>query len=157
MKSISCSLLMFVFSHQCLARIGETFDQCVKRYGEPVKILKEDRSVAFRKGNMAIIAAMDKDKKCWAIFYQKCTDDGVPGEELDDTEITSLKSANAGSASWKANTAIEFRSRSWKCDEKKLYASWHIFDRVLAITTEEWRKSFAEKDAQEKRERLKGF
>lgn len=62
--------ILALLSAPLLARIGETTDECIRRYGEPLGIAPDKSRITFRKNGYDIFCYFLKDGKCWRILYE---------------------------------------------------------------------------------------
>jgi hypothetical protein len=120
--------LLLAFAGTAEARIGETFKQCVARYGEPTedKELGRLRRVEFQKEGVHILAAFTAADKCCHIRYY------VPKDGITAAEVYALLRKNHD-GKW-LFTRRE-KSLSW-CTEDGWYEA--EFELGLSITTMEF-------------------
>lgn len=155
--TLSLLLLFSAFTATTVdARLGETPAECVARYGEPVKIDKENSQLIFQKGAMLVIAAFHNDK-CDMLGFRKAATNsiGVP-EELTDNEIEVLRDANSGGKPWIEREGPPL-AKVWATEDGLLHAQFHPLDRFLVICTRERinRDNAAKQEAE--RKKLNGF
>jgi len=107
------------------ARIGETLEQCVERYGEPVRH-DEGGIYVFFKGGMSIRCFFHKDK-CWSISFLR-----ADLRDLSRDEISTLLERNGGDQKWVPNTDHLYTKRT---ADGKLFAG--LGNSALIISTKE--------------------
>lgn len=91
---LSLFLLMPALSH---ARLGETYDQCVARYGAPAEegtILVG--GIPFVKGDFIIIAYFNDDNICDALIIGRIAEDEISNNNITDLEQQELTRLNIG-------------------------------------------------------------
>jgi hypothetical protein len=75
MRILLAMLAVFVFSGRASGRIGETFEQSVKRYGHGITASRDDKGYVtyyWVKQGVVILASFDKTtRKCEAIEFRK--------------------------------------------------------------------------------------
>ena len=79
------------------ARIGETQEQCIKRYGIPIKIVNE-ANLVFKAKGLLISVILGPDRKCMSINY---TDQGKQKKILSKEVVAELTKVNTGPQKWK--------------------------------------------------------
>lgn len=71
MKIFLIASLLLLSSLSCFGRLGETYEELIARYGEPVEVsLGEISLLEFNKGNFVIKAHIYKLKTYW-LTYEK--------------------------------------------------------------------------------------
>lgn len=157
MRSIFFAVLsiFFVVSLPARARLGETENQCIVRYGTPTQILDPDkapfpyRTLCFTKGDCNVCAVF-LNGYCGFIFIQK-----NDKSDLSDNEIQALLQANADGQTWQKSTQSSTDQVWFRNDQAE--ARYDAVDRYLTfaskdyLTAEDARKKAAED------EKLKGF
>ena len=115
----------------CFARIGETFDECKKRYGEPDSVDKETGHAIFVKAQM-LIKARFKAGVCEKITFgrEEILDDGTP-QPMTSEEIAQLMKVNEKEA-W-ANK--DFKDYGWICESwgANYRAQYSLREQALTI------------------------
>jgi hypothetical protein len=94
-----------IFASTAGARIGETEEQCVKRYGEPVERLREDKTpgdvVVFKTGAFQIKAYFISGKaECLLISK-------IDRGKFSNEELSILLGSNSGNATWMPERGID--------------------------------------------------
>ncbi|MFZ2277816.1 MAG: hypothetical protein WAW39_08450 [Prosthecobacter sp.] len=89
MKALSLTLLTFLcLALSTQARIGESLDDCIKRYGEPAQC-PQPKTLLFHKSGIAITCFF-VDGHCVQISYKKLE----PAARLNEREVEILRMAN---------------------------------------------------------------
>lgn len=149
MKAISLTLLTFLcLALSTQARIGETLDECIKRYGEPAQ-RPQPKTLLFHKSGIAITCFF-VDGLCVQLSYKKLE----TATRLNEREVEILRMANG--SKWQLrpdgshNPTIHWRNEICEC----------LWDRNTGLlqfeTLEEKKRKGAEMRAQEKKQ-LEGF
>lgn len=153
MKWISVIVLGLVLCSTTQARIGESFDDCVKRYGSPVKDLDADapleKEYSFQKSGLDINAGF-MDQKIQKIQFAK-----TDFSSLSETEIDLLLKANGGEKKW--HEKIVFGGQMWATENEEIIAAYNPMLKILTLYT----KGFIEKQkalkASNEKKNLQGF
>ncbi|WP_395740569.1 hypothetical protein [Prosthecobacter sp.] len=126
MKTLRLALLtLLCLSSAALARIGETQDECIRRYGEPVQ-RDADKTLSFRKSGIAVTCTF-LEGRCVHIRYQKLD----PDARLNGREVDILRAANG--THWKlqgGNTSSYSTMRNETCE-----CRWDYSTGVLEFET----------------------
>ena len=142
-------LLILLVPICAFARIGETAEECVTRYGKAID--KVDNRMFFAKGGFVIAAT----------FYQGVVDSIAyfkegKRAEISDNEIEVLLKSNGGDEKWEKLKIISV-DKQWETEDGAIMACYKTFDNMLLIATKErLERMIAEKKAEEK-ERLEEF
>jgi len=102
MKKLLIIVMLACVSMSLIARINETKDECVKRYGQPTKeynkILKEYAEDSdcqiFSKNGFVLVVEFYKDKADRILFYK--LDSGGNIYKFEDDELFPLLDSNLG-------------------------------------------------------------
>ena len=115
MKTHAVLLLLTLITPLASARVGETPEQLVERYGAIVKEKKDSESeyLTFLKGGVSINCVI-RDGKTVAVLYDFFR---PPSED----EIKTLLDANSGGKKWKKDTSSVFLA-SWVREDSVLSA-----------------------------------
>lgn len=120
-SSLSCQLLglvaLFALLLPCSARVGETPQECVVRYGKPKEVDKKALELIFRKGPYAILTVFDQGKCVFISFLKMEPNDA--GSQLTAVEIETLLDANIGKSQWSSYGDGEYRSGDGKIVARK--------------------------------------
>lgn len=117
------------------ARIYETYEQCVARYGAPTKTMQspEGPVVEFSK-NRIHLTVMFYEKKAYLIIYQK--DGKMPDSEQSFSypELDTLFAANGSSRVWKRAADFKFpNDQRWKTTDSALLGNLVMSKRMIII------------------------
>ena len=136
-------------SSALFARIGETDQQCVARYGEPTKTLPNN-SFLYQKSDLNIFIIFFNGKAD-AIAYRKI----AKGQQLSENEIEVLLKSNSGGVPWQERAAISM-NRNWETENGELLANYDPVEHLLMIATKDY---FARKEKRDAKEdhNLEGF
>jgi hypothetical protein len=156
MKSI---LMLLCLSLPVSARISETLEQCISRYGDatPQKSTKPDETdYSFKKAGLTILVTFWKGAAHRIGFIKSETDVLGTAAKMTETEQTALKEANGGGLAW-VKSSGNFGKQGWMTDDQKRYATYDAFKHYFVVTTFEFAmKTGAEAQAAEKK-KLEGF
>jgi len=141
------------------ARLGETVDQCIARYGQPVAQEDEpavpgEKSAIFEKNGYAIWAFF-LNGKCGMIIFLKIDRDKTVGHKymglsMGDDELKTLLDASANSFPWiEADNA---EGKFWYRADGSA-AAYDPNKPVLQITA----KEFGEAEKAQEAKKLQGF
>ena len=114
-------LVLMIAGSSARARLGETFEECKARYGDPVKVFQA--GPVFIKGDFQIQIAF-YDGKAGLIVFMKAS--GLAGvhEPLSDTEIATLMRANGSKSPWKQEKDSPPGGRGWVTEDGLLFAMY---------------------------------
>jgi hypothetical protein len=134
------------------ARLGETLEQCTKRYGKPFK--KKGNDFDFKKNGFIIHVIFLKNGKAGRIDFVKIDGGGpkMPGEITYNEKLLLLK-ANSQGKKW-VEIECDSPDSAWKRSDgaKALYSG-----RMLLIMTKESMKVTFEAKAKKEKKKLEGF
>lgn len=126
MKTITIliTLLMCGVAH---ARLGETVDECLKRYGMPYGMDEKQTTFYFVKDGITIHVTFDGGK-CVQITYTSETDWTPKDEDL-------LRAANGGSDTWRKGSG--WLDSEWTSSSGlRFYRK--ALSRTIAIASKKW-------------------
>ena len=148
------STLLLAASAQ--ARIGETLQQCIARYGQVQTAVPETGVQIFSK-NGFLIAVMFLDQRASMVMVSKTHRNSINiPDPLSENEIDLILKANGQGTPWIEQGAI-IKTGEWLNEESELYASYDRIKNLLTIVTQEWiRLQQAKQDATEAKA-LNGF
>ena len=158
---MKASLLAVAVAIACLstadARIGETLEQCIQRYGEPFAPVKPGEKVGFIKGEFFLLISL-YDGKADLIVFAKMGG-GVPSaktppQPMTDSEISKLLEANSHGVAWTSTESIR-PNRSWTTTDHRLMAYYAGNGLVIATSAAMDRIKADAKRSEEKK--LEGF
>lgn len=120
------SLFSLVSIASTQARIFETKEQCLKRYGKPV--INEEKRLGFMKPPIMVMLEFHKGKAA-AVHYMRIERDNMDvAKELSAKQIEIILKANTGKSSWRKSTTDNPRWQSWLRNDNKVQAIYHRFD-----------------------------
>ena len=130
------------------ARIGETIEQCDKRYGKPIAFQDAQGALVtptriYRKGDFEI-TVFQLNGRCEAMMYTNI----VTGKLLS-TEI--MKFLEANGRGW---DLFEGRKDAFMCNKRTLA---NIVNESLQVTSAKMNKYLFDQEAKSTRNRTKGF
>jgi hypothetical protein len=153
MKTTHFLLAFFLIVASAFSHIGETYDQCVVRYGTPVE--KETGKAAFRKNGFLIITSFGENGKCDVVFYNKGEKNAVGlYEELSDVEVQGLLNANG--TDWK-KIGSSFTSKTYATEDNKIFGAYDTFRHVVEICTMEWIEKNRAQEADQQKSSVQGL
>lgn len=140
-------LLLLLLGVTALARIGETPEECIRRYGEPIQ-RKANQTLFFRKAEISVICCF-RDGKCVQVSYRKTADEA----RFLSPEIDILKAANG--SHWQPQAKSASHYTYWRNDTCEV-----MYDGRTGLlqfaTLEELDRAIKERAASEKN-LLEGF
>ena len=147
---ITITLLFFISTSRCRARIGETYEECVKRYGTPIekttdKILTTLPNYLFNKNGICIEVTFSNNRAIAICFFNQ---DKSP---LLSNTFTELLNINVISGEeWRK---IDGNGRAWFCLKTKPLTPMRVAylihgDQLLNIYDQEYVLLKAEKEKQ---------
>lgn len=167
MKIIT-TLILLALCASAQARIGETVEECVKRYGKPTKVDEAGRTFQFHSDDVKIDITFAAGR-CVCIQYYQTTKAVFSGgdlvKSLSEPEKDVLLEANAGGQKWVKNEG--WAGYPLKTETRSLFASRDESGKLKIITPEaaieEMRDARLAKEATQAKEkaaaasRLKGL
>lgn len=155
MKTI-LALTLALITSPAFARIGETPAECITRYGEPLKVIKDKSQLLFQKSGL-IVMAQFHEGKCEMLGIRKIEQDVLGNAvALSENEIEMLLNANAGGSVWIKQEGFSLDSQ-WQTENGELLAQYEnlhnfmvIMSRACADRTEQDKKA-------EEQKKLDGF
>lgn len=76
------------------ARLGETAEECIARYGQPVSVSHELTAITFEKEGWRVNAFFDEQGKCDLLYYSKIPKDSARTPVIQEIEVRTLMGAN---------------------------------------------------------------
>ncbi|HSJ04568.1 MAG TPA: hypothetical protein VK956_19010 [Verrucomicrobium sp.] len=141
-----------------LARLGETKDECDKRYGAPTEVTSREGTFSYTKNGIFVFAKF-REEKCVSITYRnsQVTAKGEP-KTFTSGEVDMLLAANEGGEVWKLSPPGNAAETQWETATPlgKVARLTSNRDVLILSTKAEELKAKAEKVEKEK-ERLKDF
>ena len=133
------TILLFLsgIANICQARIGDTLEEAIKRYGKVVK--KEPaHEFAMFKETPYYITAHFHDDKTDAIVYVKTESGTSTKSAFSDREIETLLRTNGNGQTWERSKAKAGLSK-WETEDKRLHAVYSE-SKFLVIATADYLK-----------------
>ena len=113
---------LFFFTQHASARIGETPQQCIERYGKPIKVT--EKGLLFTKSRMKIFVTFSEGKAD-GLFIQKLapatTKRAVP---ISEKEIEQFLIGNSCSSKWQFTTQLPDGDVVWMTENAELTAMY---------------------------------
>ncbi|MDF1658176.1 MAG: hypothetical protein P1U58_11235 [Verrucomicrobiales bacterium] len=140
-------LLVFAFvlglPQQGEARLGESFSQCVKRYGEPIGTIEIPglitNGVRFHRGEFSITCGFESNR-CGTIVVMHLSPSDPKQQPLSRDDIDLFLNDNFGHTSWRY-TLLSSRENKWKTydlEVPRLYvASYSHVLKMLTMSIEQ--------------------
>lgn len=156
MRSFLTLLVLALLPLSAGARIGETSDQCIARYGAVVYADSATGMLLFHRAGFAIGVLMH-DGKCEAIRFEKLEKDAInTAAEITDAEIQTLLASNAGGRTW-TQTADKGLTHAWTRHDGEAMAVYDVIDHTFLITTIAATQRAAAKAKAKEERNLEGF
>ena len=143
MKTILFLLCALLVTSIGEARIGETYEECVARYGEPNG--RSGITHTFSKGAFTVHASFSEDGKCQMLRIIPHEAGGIP-----KATIEAMLAANSDGAAWVELTP-ERGVRLWRLGEQDRFASYD--EKMLLIGT----MVLVDKKAEDDKAKASGF
>ena len=158
--SIATIAVVFVVScSNCSARLGETLDQCIARYGPPIS--SSSKPADLPNGLGESIATFDKNGVVVVAIFFKGT---VGGESIlkadksafSDTEKSVLMDADCANQTWNKMEGISMDERYVRADGSA-YAICQNLDHALCFYSKDYFNALQAKQAADQKDNLKSF
>ncbi|RYD67686.1 MAG: hypothetical protein EOP83_02325 [Verrucomicrobiaceae bacterium] len=149
-------LLLLVSALPASARLGETRDECDKRYGIPVKTL-EGGGIVYAKAGLHIVATFWNSKVSHIMVCKVERDALNTPKELSQNEIEILLKANDGGSEWKKSEALAFMRSQWERADGKAVALYKQTDNYLTIIDTAYASHLDEEKEKKEAKVLDGF
>jgi len=140
-RSLTLLLLLLEVANICQARIGDTLEEAIERYGKPVHKASADEFAMFKEAPYCITAHFH-DGKTDAITYVKAESESSTKGAFSDDEIEMLLKINGSGQTWersKGNAGLQ----EWKTEDRKFQAVYSE-SKFLVITTTGYTKRLEE-------------
>jgi hypothetical protein len=143
------SILLFLeVAHIGQARIGDTLEEAIQRYGKRVSKASAEEFAMFKEASYYITAHFHDDKTD-AITYVKAGSESSTKGSFSDDEIEMLLRINGNGQTWERSKA-DARPYKWKTEDGKLQAVYSE-SKFLVITTAGYVKRLEEAAKEKKR------
>ena len=119
-ESLIPLLLLLGVTNICQARIGDTLEEAIERYGKPLHKASADEFAMFKEVSDYITAHF-RDDKTDAITYVKVGSESSTKGAFSDDEIEMLLKINGNGQTWERSKA-KAGLQEWKTDDRKLQA-----------------------------------
>jgi hypothetical protein len=140
-RSLTLLPLLLGVANICQARIGDTLEEAIERYGKPVHKASADEFAMFKEPSYYITAHFH-DGQTDAITYVKTGSESATKGAFSDDEIEMLLKINASGQTWvrsKAKAGLQ----EWKTEDRKFQAVYSE-SKFLVITTASYVKRLEE-------------
>ncbi|MGC3991673.1 MAG: hypothetical protein QM796_18680 [Chthoniobacteraceae bacterium] len=155
MKTVILSLCALVcFASQSKARIGETLEQCIQRYGAVVK--QESGIIVFKKSGFFVMVKLYNEKVEQIAFCKAQADELGQAGAISDNEIELLLKTNGGASNWKVQPVIS-TDRHWQTEDESLFAHYTTIDHMLVIQTKDCVVRDIESEKAKEKQNLNSF
>ena len=172
-------LAVLFFSINTYARIWENQEDCIKRYGKPILINKDDDVIVFKKSVYLIVTYFfndqDKGRRVGSIGFIKISNkieqnantlseiyknlfllSSVSGEEMSSNEINILLEANSHGDTYKEqNLDFNISQKVWKTLSDT--AIYDVNSHCLLIISDRYKNVYDKKKESLEEKLLKGF
>ncbi len=155
MKALIATMTLLLLVQASDARIGETRDQCVARYGTSEKA-GDPQIMLFKKSGFSIGVQFHDDKAEILLITKIETDVLDRPVAMTEVEIETILKANGGDKEWKVQ-GRPGTTRTWTTADGSLTAVYRSSEnKLILITKEAADRADAEKAAKDKKN-LEGF
>ena len=127
-----CSLALIL---PASARIGETKEELITRYGKP--LMEVENTIGFKKGDIVLLATLWEGKCHSLVFTGKTTED-MKAAPFPPEKVQELLEGNAGSSKWKGEPPL------YKTEDGKITAILAAPGILMIRTTAYQAKTTAE-------------
>lgn len=153
MKTILTFLLLAAFAE---ARIGETLEECIKRYGNPITVDKDLGTTTFLKEGFVVVVKFT-DGKVHSVTIEKHDKGQLKLDfAMEDVHIAAFLVANSGGQKWFEVRADEV-TRSWLTADGKRLAYYRIQDGIMVMTTSQAVVAGNREREEEEKKKVKDF
>ena len=143
------SILLFLeVANICQARIGDTLEEAIQRYGKVVRKASAEEFAMFKDASYYITAHFHDDKTD-AVTYVKAGSESSTKGSFSDDEIEMLLRINGNGQTWERSKA-NGRLYEWRTKDGKLQAVYPK-SKFLVITTAGYLKRLEEAAKEKKR------
>jgi hypothetical protein len=134
------TILLFLcgVANICQARIGDTLEEAIKRYGKVVKKESADEYAMFKEASYYITAHFHDGKTDAIVYVKTASRTGA----FSDGEIEMLLRINGNGQTWNRSKAKAGQNK-WETDDKKLHAAYSE-SKFLVIATTDYLKRLHE-------------
>ena len=138
---MALAAVMCLFTLVAYARLGESFEECARRYGPHKEEAKEPGRVlrTYKKGEYSVTVVFllrpgTTNYVAHAISYSKPGD--FVNEELSAVEVDRFLEVNAAGNEWKSKELADApTARVWARSDAKAVALYGLTTRILEITS----------------------
>ena len=143
------SILLFLeVANICQARIGDTLEEAIQRYGKVVRKASAEEFAMFKEASYYITAHFHDDRTD-AITYVKAGSESSTKGSFSDDEIEMLLRINGNGQTWERSKA-KAHLYKWRTEDGKLQAIYSE-SKFLVITTTGYLKRLEEAAKEKKR------
>ena len=140
-RSLTLPLLLLGVANICQARIGDTLEEAIERYGKPVHKASAAEFAMFKEASYYITAHFH-DGKTDAITYVKAASGSSTKGAFSDDEIEMLLKINGNGQTWD-QSKVKAGLQEWKTEDRKLQAVYSE-SKFLVITSASYVKRLEE-------------
>ncbi|MBV8969479.1 MAG: hypothetical protein JO331_10525 [Verrucomicrobia bacterium] len=142
------SVLLFLVANICQARIGDTLEEAIQRYGKVVSKASAGEFAMFKEPSYYITAHFH-DGETDAITYVKTGSESSTKGSFSDDEIEMLLRINGNGQTWERSKA-NARLNKWRTEDGKIRAVYSE-SKFLVITTAGYLKRLEDAAKEKKR------
>lgn len=159
---ILTSLLFIALCIPVSGRIGETYDECVQRYGKPKfnDLNTSKGQYQFIKKSFMITVYIHKGKAD-GISYSKTeltSSGGARFLELKNDEISLLQRANSQQPWSPIKSSAGAKFKLWTTADARIYCTYHTVPMpILMFFTPEWQARQGQEEKEQTKKGLDGF
>jgi len=148
-------LILIALALPAAARIGETPEECIARYGQPMADMPAG-VMAFTKAGFRI-ALLFHQGRAEGISVSKMETNILKNSlPMSEAEITAVLDANGAGKKWKESGA-GFTGRSWESEDGSRFAGYDKTKNHLNLYTKAWADRTGAEQAEAERKNLDGF
>jgi len=131
---LTCLSALMPATHSHAARIGETMDECIRRYGPPATVNAVPLVLTFRQNGFAVVAEFS-NSRCSSLLFIKLESD-VLGEprELSTEETNQILFSQSTTSEWRKLNTTKEQYESWQ-SEDNLCVAFQVTPDMLVIAT----------------------
>jgi hypothetical protein len=150
-------MLVILLTGSCFARIGETKETCIARYGPALKdAIDEDKDAytVHQKAGFKIVINYWKGKAASIGFIKAEKDELDRSVEISEEEIQLILRNNNQGKDWK-KVPLVWLDKKWEIDSSN--AIYHFESRMLYLITKEYELEREKRKAEAEKKNLQGF
>jgi hypothetical protein len=150
---------LLLIPYTAAARIGETLQECERRYGPStaLKIEPDTAVYSFTKGPFSIAAIIWRGTVHNLMISKRGQNAAGISQELAAAELETFLEANRGESVWIEKRTDSKNYAFWESSDNRRRATFEIRTGLLLFSTNEYETKKAADKATEDKAALKGF